>query len=146
MHIEDVAGHLKRREAQRGLCYTFGIPATPDLTTATEARLGISFPQQVTRFYRHYDGIRIEEPPLEVLPVARFTFVAPQRLHFATVDESHLLGFDTSAFNEAGQWKIVDIESDYRVTLTMASFWSNKIWAWIDKRRTIWKPESALDE
>jgi hypothetical protein len=27
------------------------------------------------------------------------------------------------------------------VTLTMASFWSNKIFGWLDRKRHIWEPE-----
>ena len=30
------------------------------------------------------------------------------------------------------------------VTLTMASFWSNKVFAWVDKRRPIWESRGAV--
>ena len=81
---------------------------------------------------------------MEVLPLARLAFVTSHRLHFAMVDGHHILCFDTSALNVADQWDIVTQASDYRITFTMASFWSNKLWAWIDKRRPIWGPEPGF--
>ena len=107
-----------------------------------ERRLGIVFPAQVKQFYRHYNGLWVEDPPLEVLPVERIAFIRPQLLHFATVDRDHRLCFDVSHTNEAGQWDIVSVPERYRVTLTMASFWSNKLWAWIDRRHMIWCSET----
>jgi len=52
----------------------------------------------------------------------------------------HRFRFDTSHLNNVGQWYVFFFESRYQVTLTMASFWSNKIWNWIDKNRAIWLP------
>ncbi|AEI63946.1 hypothetical protein LILAB_10175 [Corallococcus macrosporus] len=30
------------------------------------------------------------------------------------------------------------------MTLTMASFWSNKVFAWVDQRRPIWEPRENM--
>jgi cell wall assembly regulator SMI1 len=145
MHLEDVARHLERRAQQRGLRYALGLPAPPEAITAAEARLGVILPAQVARFYGHYDGLRVEEPPLEVLPLARLAFVAPQHLHFATVARQHHLCFDVTRPNDAGQWAIVALAEGVQVTLTMASFWSNKLWAWLDQGRAIWRPEPVTE-
>jgi cell wall assembly regulator SMI1 len=141
-----VAKHLKQRESQLRLRYVLGLPAAPEAIVEAEARLGVALPAQVARFYRQYDGLRIDDPPLDVLPLAQLAFVAPQRLHFATVDGRHALGFNTAALNAAAQWDIVTLTSGYRITLTMASFWSNKLWAWLDQGRPIWMPELPTED
>lgn len=145
VHLEDVAKHLERRAQQRGLRYILGLPASPGVIAETEARLGVVLPGQVARFYQHYDGLLVEDPPLDLLPLARLAFVAPQHLHFATIAHQHQLCFDVSRTNEAGQWDIVTLAGEGRVTLTIASFWSNKLWAWLDKGRAIWQPEPIVE-
>ena len=141
MHLDHVAMHLERRAQQCGLRVVLGTPVSDISVAAAEARLHLAFPAQVRRFYQHYNGLRVEDPPLEVLPIEQFAFAATQRLHFATVNHIHQLCFDTSRLNEARQWDILAYPSELQVTLTMASFWSNKLWAWIDKGRPIWQPE-----
>jgi hypothetical protein len=42
----------------------------------------------------------------------------------------------------SNQWDIV-ASNGYRITFTMASFWTTKIWAWVEKRRAIWQDEAA---
>jgi len=142
MHIEDVAKHFEKRARQRGLHYVLGGAAPEAVIVQAEERLRVVFPAQVKRFYQHYNGLHVEDPPLEVVPLERLAFSAPARLHFATVDREHQLCFDVSQLNEAGQWDIVSAPDGVPVTLTMASFWSNKLWAWIDQGRAIWRPEA----
>jgi cell wall assembly regulator SMI1 len=145
VQLEGVAKHLQKRESQRGLRYVLGLPVAPEAIAEAEARLGVALPAQVARFYRHYDGLRIDDPPPDVLPLAQLALVAPRRLHFATVNGHHVLCFNTAALNAAGQWDIVTQASGYRITLTMASCWSNKLWAWLDKGRPIWRPQPPAE-
>lgn len=88
-----------------------------------EENLDVSFPEQVALFYRNFNGLRVENPPLEVLPIERLDFAFPNLLHFATFDGENRLYFDTAQTNAAEQWNIVT-EDGFCVTLTMASFWS----------------------
>ena len=69
----------------------------------------------------------------------------PNRLHFATLNGNEQLYFDVSRINEAKQWDIVTADG-FRVTLTMASFWSIRMWSWIEKMRPIWQPEADCCE
>jgi hypothetical protein len=140
MYLYDVSKHLERRRGERGLIYRLGLPAGDDNIGLNEQRLEVSVPAQVKQFYLHYNGLHLDQPALDILPLADLDFVAPGSLHFATVDNIHRLCFDTTHLNTRFQWNIIAIESGYWVTLTMASFWSNKIWAWIDKNRPIWQP------
>ena len=105
-----------------------------------EQRLGAQFPPQVRSFYQHYDGLRVEEPQLEILSVDEMEFAAPNLLHFATLDGRHRLHFDTANINAAEQWNIVTSDG-FCVTLSMASFWSHRMWTWIENQRPIWEAE-----
>ena len=140
MYLYDVAKHLKRHEVERGLVHDLGSPADEHELASAEQRLEVTLPFQVREFYRHYNGLSVEHPPLVVLSLDQLTFLEPNALHFSTFDRIHRLCFDVSHLNNAGQWNVFDFESRYQVTLTMASFWSNKIWNWIDKHRAIWEP------
>lgn len=138
MHIEHVAVHLQRRSVEHGWQYSLGEPASESALLETEARLGVRFPEQVKVFYRSYDGLSVETPAIIVHRLEKLRFASSNLLVFATLHDQHDLCFDVSHLNDADQWDIVSGETRYRVTLTMASFWSNKLWAWLDKGRPIW--------
>jgi hypothetical protein len=40
--------------------------------------------------------------------------------------------------NAADQWFIVGLSEGYQITFTMASFWSSKVWGWLERGRRIW--------
>jgi hypothetical protein len=120
-----------------GLGYNIAPGASPEALQATEIRLGVRFPDQVCLFYSAFDGFEVNEPAFRVLPLAEMERDG-ELLEFCRCDRIHRLAFDTSEINEAGQWFIVDAETGYRVTFTMASFWSVRMWSWIVLRRPIW--------
>ena len=64
----------------------------------------------------------------------------------ACFDRIHQVALDTRQFNEAGQWDIVNLETRWRVTLTMACFWTEHIWKWIRFRYPVWRPYSVDEE
>ncbi len=142
MHLEHFASRFQKLSQQRELNYSLSGPASHEEIIATEGRLGVSFPVQVKLFYQNFNGLRVADPRLEVFPLEQLNFASPNRLHFATLNGDRPLYFDVSHLNAADQWDIVAADG-YRVTLTMASFWSNKIWAWVEKRRSIWQDERA---
>jgi hypothetical protein len=137
MLLEQIHSRFNNLSQDRELKYYLGTPATEPEILKTEQRLGVSFPAQVESFYKYYNGLRVDDPQLEILPIERLTFALPNRLHFATVDNNRHLFFDVSAMNAADQWTVVTAD-DFQVTLTMASFWSIRMWTWIEKRRPIW--------
>jgi hypothetical protein len=143
MLLEQLPSRFSNLQQNRELKYFLPGPASDEEVARGEQKLGLSFPAPVALFYRSYNGLRVEEPHLEVLPVERLSLSMPNRLHFATVDGSKHLYFDVSRINEAEQWDIVTADG-FRVTLTMASFWPNRMWSWIEKKRPIWKPEAAI--
>ncbi|AKQ70393.1 hypothetical protein A176_007305 [Myxococcus hansupus] len=117
----------------------FHPPATPGALRALSERLGEPLPPQVEWFWGAHDGLVIQEPRLHILACGQWAPVNGL-MHFATFDDTHRLGFDLRRRNEADQWDILNVETGFRVTLTMASFWSNKVLAWVDKRRAVWAP------
>jgi hypothetical protein len=48
---------------------------------------------------------------------------------------------DLRDINEAGERNIVNYQTNFVITKTMASFLNNKIWAWLDRGRKIWQKE-----
>lgn len=137
MHLEHFARKLERLEKQRGVKSELGKPASENLISQVENNLGVSFPDKVVIFYKHLNGLRVEDPPVEILPIEQLKFVSPNRLHFATFDQNKITLFDTSKINEAKQWNII-AEDGFHITLTMPSFWSAHIWGWIERRCVIW--------
>src|SRR5262249_21750042 len=103
MHLEQFPSRLQKLSEQRGLRYSLAGAASPEGIARAEQRLGVSFPEQVKLFYRRFNGLRVDDPRLEVFPVEQLNFAPPPRLHFATLDGNHRLHFDVSRINEAGQ-------------------------------------------
>ncbi|HEU4766157.1 MAG TPA: SMI1/KNR4 family protein [Pyrinomonadaceae bacterium] len=133
MHLEQVSLRLQKLE----LDYQLAGPASEREILGAERRLNVTLPKQVKQFYESYDGLRVHDPHLEILSVAKLNLTSSDHLHFATVDFDHRLVFDVSHLNPAGQW---DIKADdgFLITRTMASLWSVKIWAWLENRKRIW--------
>jgi hypothetical protein len=142
MHLEQIPSRFQKLSEQRELNYSLASAASGEDILRAEQRLGISIPEQVKLFYRSFNGLHVEEPQLEIRPLERLDFTSPDRLHFVTLDGDRRMLFDVSHLNEAGQWDIVT-EDDYRVTFTMASFWTHKLWAWVEQKRAVWQDETA---
>lgn len=51
------------------------------------------------------------------------------------------IAFDRNKINEAGEWDIINLDSSFVITKTLSSFLNNKIWAWLERSREIWKDE-----
>ncbi|MBI9077017.1 MAG: hypothetical protein JEZ02_16530 [Desulfatibacillum sp.] len=139
MNIEYVKTNLQKSEKTKGLAFSIGVPASVDLIKNTENRLGLKFPSQVSLFYENYNGLHVEQPFLKILNLENLDLVN-KGIHFATLGNEHHLHFDVSSLNAADQWDIIS-EDGHIVTLTFASFWTNKLFAWIDWQRPIWKPD-----
>lgn len=138
MHLPDFQREFVKRAERSGLSYDLWPAATAEQLLVTERRLEVVFHEQIRRFYMFCNGFVARNPHFEVLPLEDLEFIQPNLIHFCTIDHCHRLCFDTSALNEAGQWFVVNAETGFRVTHTMASIWSNKVWAWIDWGRTVW--------
>lgn len=137
MHLNHLAGRFAKLAEQTGLSYRLGPPATADALADAQRRLNVKFPEQARLFYATCDGLEVIDPPLVVLSLSELKCDGAL-LEFCRCKGTHRLALDTRSLNEAGQWSIVNADTGYRITLTLASFWSIRMWSWIESRRAIW--------
>ncbi|WP_375758507.1 hypothetical protein [Corallococcus exercitus] len=141
MRIEEFRPALEKAASRIGMGVRFSPGATGEALDACERRLGVTFPANVRRFYAAHDGVWVEAPSLIIRPLEELVLAPGGRLSFADFDFQHTLAFAVDAVNEAGEWDIVNAKTGFKVTLTMASFWSNKVFAWVMRQRPIWAEE-----
>lgn len=144
MKLNELTDHLEQFSKEYRFTYTVGGGAAADDISVIELCLGVALPDQARNFYSNFNGLKVDYPGLEIFPLQKLRFVEPNRLYFAVLDNQVRLFFDTSDINSAGQWNIVT-SNGFVVTMTMASFWSNKIWMWLKHRKAIWKEEITED-
>lgn len=140
MRIEEFETNLKKRRERSRLQFTLNPGANPELISEAETRLG-HLPDQVRLFYSQFNGLSVEAPALKIERIDNLKKDKEGRIPFCRLGQDIILSFDANEINEAGQWTIKNYETSYVVTLTMANFWSNKIFGWLDRERRIWEPE-----
>lgn len=139
MRVEDLGITLTRKLKNNGL--VINAPAGTELMQNTESRLNVKFPEPVKLFYTFYNGLSVNDPHFEILSLEKLNWYSDHLIHFATFNFQHKACFDISKQNSAGQWMIVNGETGFQITMTMESFWSNKLLAWVEKRRPVWEQE-----
>jgi len=109
-----------------------------EMITEAEARLRIVFPEPVRSFYMACNGVQVNEPAVTILPMQDLQWNGSE-IVFCICDCVHRIAFRSSELNHIGQWSIIDADTDYKITLSMASFWSIHLWHWLIYRRKIWR-------
>jgi hypothetical protein len=142
MHTDHFIQNLEKRANKNGLKFKVRKPAIESAIVAFEERNRITMPQQVKLFYLMCNGLKVAAPSLEIKSIEELNIDEMGKIIFAVIDKRHRICFDVSKNNATPQWAILNYDTGFIVTLTMASFWTNKIFAWLDKRRTIWKEET----
>jgi len=137
MNLKDIQLNLKKLNVS----YALGEPCQDKCLTDCENALRLKLPRQIKLFYKSMNGLIVEKPALAIRALDELEIDNKGLMHFAVFDNKHIIAFDTNSINNAEQWNIVNRDTGYLVTLTMASFWANKIWAWLISQRTIWKEE-----
>ena len=135
MNRHDIEKNLRKIDAD----YRLGHGVSDDLIDKAQERLGETLPDHVINFYKSCNGLSVNSK-LEIYDIGKLK-KSGHIIEFANFNEKHRVGFDISYINDAGQWSIVNVESKYLITLTMASFLTNKIWAWLLRGREIWAEE-----
>jgi len=134
VHLDQVVNRFK---TLTGTVYRLNTGASETELRQTEHRLLLELPAPVRAFWTSINGLIVEDPPFEMLPLSQFS-VDGGLLVFARCSHNVRIAFDTRTKNEAGQWSIVNADTLYQITYTMASFWSAHMWTWLVKRRPIW--------
>ena len=142
MHLEQIQINFDKRRVSDGLRVVVMPGATDQAMDAAEERIGQRLPDQVRAFYTQYNGLTVAEPQFVILPVDELSVDDQSRIHFATANGICRICFDSSRVNEANQWDIIEPETGYRITYTLASFWTNIMWKWIDRRLEFWQGDA----
>ncbi|NMO19599.1 SMI1/KNR4 family protein [Pyxidicoccus fallax] len=140
MNVDEFVRQLRTRTPARGGIEILA-PQSPQGLAEVERRLGTRLPPGVRRFYEALDGFEVSSPRLHVFRAQSLSKDPDGRIAFAEFAGRHRLVFLANQLNPAQEWSIANAETGFVVTLTMASFWSNKVFAWLDRQRPVWGPE-----
>lgn len=146
MRLEFLRNNFEKRKVNSNIEYIIFKPASEAVFENAEAKVGSPFPYQVKLFYQYCNGLYVNDPFLHILQLEDTVVLEKCYWHFANISSGVRLGLNISQINLADQWDIINIETKLVITRTMASFWSNKIWKWIDNRECFWQPKSLLKD
>ena len=129
--------YVKNKLEKSGINYVDLPGVSFDTIHSAEERLGLSFPKQIVCFYKFMNGLKVKDPKFEIFPIDDLTLNNGNEIHFCSYSENQGLIFKTDNLNVAKEWDIYDIHLKSHITLTFASFWSNKMWKWLLKQELI---------
>lgn len=104
----------------------------------------INIPPNIDFYIRNYQPVIIKNNNrvIELLNSSKFEMIENRFLMFSKINNTEIICFDTFNINSAHEWDIVNYSNKFVITKTISSFITNKIWAWIDRGRTIWDAEN----
>ena len=141
MHIEDFIRRLDRiSSVDKNFSYFVDKNISLDIIEKTEMKLKINIPEKIKLFYLFLNNLKTKNPDFEIIDIENWT-LENGFIDFAIFNSIGIVSFDTRKLNDAKEWNIVNRTVDYELTMTISSFWSNKIWKWLEHRRPIWKPD-----
>ena len=88
--------------------------------------------------YQLIDGLCIKEDERRVdfdIKVLNKNFMQIAVIH------DIIIAIDIKDINQADERNIINYQTNFVITKTLASFLNNKIWAWLDRGRMIWQEE-----
>lgn len=88
--------------------------------------------------FQYVDGYCIQKDDREI--VFNLVLLDDNYLQFAQINDV-IIAADLRKINEANEWDIINYNTGFVITKTFESFFANKVWAWLDRKRTIWKEE-----
>lgn len=104
--------------------------------------LGENIPSNVKVMLMDFGAFKIDKPrSFELLEFSDLKIIRERFLLFAIINDVENICFDMRKINSANEWDIINIKDEFIITHTLSSFFTNKVWAWIDRSRTIWKEE-----
>jgi hypothetical protein len=141
MQIEHFIRRLERLSALNSIFrYNLGSPLIINDFKRIEKKLNINIPNKIKDFYLIANGLITMNPSLEIIELDKW-ILDSGLIHFATFNEAINIYFKTSELNDAQEWTIFNKNDNYDITLTINSFWSNKIWHWLEQKHIIWKDQ-----
>ena len=146
MELKDFKIRIDKVKAEN-LSFTYNLNdgASKSEIERLEERIGQKIPNSIQAFWTKFNGLETKNPALKISKLSEFN-LDNGLIHFATFNDNTMVHFDTKNLNSAGEWSIVNPESNYTLTLTMSSFWSNKIWHWLTHKTKIWDDKYWIKE
>lgn len=103
-----------------------------------EKKLGIIIHQKVKDFFKVANGLTTTSPVFEIIDLRNLK-VENKLIHFATFNGTIPVCFRIDKLNDGDDWTILVKETEFEITKTISSFWSNKIWKWLEQKNIIWE-------
>lgn len=105
--------------------------------TLIELQIGKEIPEKIKTFLKELNGLKTTNPEFQLLELESLENIN-DLIHFATFDGKIETCFKSDKLNNANEWTIINKETGYEITKTISSFWSNKIWHWLEQKHKIW--------
>ena len=86
--------------------------------------------------FQYVEGYLIRKEDRKI--VFKLAFLNSSYLQFAQIDNV-IIAADIRKTNEASEWDIINYKTGFVIAKTFESFFVDKIWAWIDQKKAIWK-------
>ena len=86
--------------------------------------------------FKYIDGYHIKKDDREIN--FKLTLHNNGYLQFAQIGKVDI-AIDLHQINELNEWNIINYNTKHVIATTFDNFFSNKVWDWIDKNKTIWK-------
>ena len=86
--------------------------------------------------FQYIDGYHIKKDDREIY--FKLALHDGSYLQIAQIGKE-IIAVDLQQINELNEWNIINYNTKYVITQTFDDFFSNKVWDWIDKKKTIWK-------
>ena len=138
MNLDDFIKQLEiTKSSIDGFDFCLGEKLEFENFSAFEKKNEIIIPSKIKDFMLVANGLKTFNPDFEIIDL-NFWELNDKFIHFATFDKIHNVAFNTNKLNSANEWTILNLTNNYELTVSISSFWSNKIWHWIKQRHEIW--------
>lgn len=146
MEIEKFKMRLERlKKSNVAFDYEFGENLNPNEFEIIEKKMNLVFPEKIKTFYNFNNGLKTLNPNFEIIELSKLK-KENSLIHFATFDNNKQICFMVEKLNHANEWTILEKENKYELTKTISSFWSNKIWHWLENKNKIWSDQFWKNE
>lgn len=141
MELNSFKQRLERLKVEKpNFEFTINSGASQASFEKVETKTGQVIPNKIRSFWTYYNGLETVNPALKIHPINEWE-ISNELIHFASFNDTNKIYFKIDQLNQAKEWSIINKKENYILTLTMSSFWSNKVWHWLEHERSIWKDE-----
>lgn len=142
LSLEEFKKAVENKKAKKKIDYCINNKDLKD-SDVYEKMLAFKPPKMIINFLSELNGLTIILPRyIKILSPDSIKIIDDRYLMFALIQDKIQICFDMKVLNVANEWDVISYTDKYIITQTTSSFLTNKIWAWIDRGREIWKEEN----